>query len=252
MEALDYRNSFVINTAAQDGVEMNTCRAQINASCVLTDTAAGQSHELYLGKECIGEHMYKEIGIAQVPTSEVATIFGRSESSLLKKFANHDSDVVQSGAMDVRRKGFAGGYSYWTDLQFILRSAQVRPLETVEEIIAATLAGEAMVGRTALIDPERGWEAALEYPINYVNVHPPAGRFQVDVGPILYPDLTSTEASVVDRVQLAYVMYNQLDEVEFALRMPTAVAEGQSGETLHYSEIIKVSAPSELYSLSAS
>ena len=231
---------------------MNTCRAQINASCVLTDTAGGQSHELYLGKECIGEHMYKEIGIAQVPTSEVATIFGKSESSLLKKFANHDNDVVQSGAMDVRRKGFAGGYAYWTDLQFVLRSAQARPLQTVEEIISATLAGEAMVGRTALIDPERGWEAALEYPINYVNVHPPAGRFQVDVGPILYPDLTSTEASVVDRVQLAYVMYNQLDEVEFAIRTPTVVAEGQSGETLHYSEVIVVSAPSELFSLSAS
>ena len=250
MNVIDYRNSFVINTAAQDGVEMNTCRAQVNASCVLTDMA-GQSHELYLGKECIGEHMYKEIGIAQVPTAEVATIFGRSESSLLKKFANHDNDVVQSGAMDVRRKGFAGGYAYWTDLQFILRTAQARPLKTVEEIISATLAGEAMVGRTVLIDLERGWEATLEYPINYVNVHPPAARFQVDVGPILYPDLTSTEAAVVDRVQLAYVMYNQLDEVEFAIRMPTVVTEGQSGETLHYSEVFKVLAPSELFSLSA-
>ena len=252
MKVIDYRNSYVINTAARDGVEMNTCRAQALAACTLTNSSGNESHEFYLGKECIGEHMYEEIGIAQVPTSEVCTIFGRSESSLQKKFANHDSDVIQSGAMDVRRKGFAGGLSYWTDLQFMLRSVDARPLQTTDEIISATLVGEAMVGRTALSDPDSGRQAMLEYPLNYVNVHPPDKRFQVDVGPILYPDFASTEASLVDRVRLAYVMYNQLDEVEFAIRMPTVVTEGQSAETLHYSEVVKVSATSELYSLSES
>lgn len=251
MNVLDYRNSHVINTSAQDGVDMNTCRTQVLASCTLTDASTDQSHEFYLGKECIGEHMYKESGIAQQPTSEVCIIFSKGESSLQKKFANHDRDVIQSGPMDVPRKGFAGGYAYWTDLQFILRTAAARPLRGVDDIVAATTSGEALVGRTVLTDPQQGWTATLEYPINYVNVHPPAGRFQVDVGPILYPDLASTEAFVVDRMRLAYAMYNQFDAVEFALREPTLVAEGQSAQTLHYSRVVKTAATSELFGLTS-
>jgi hypothetical protein len=166
MNVLDYRNSHVITVAAKDGVEMNTCRTQVLASCALTDINDDQTYEFYLGKECIGEYMYREIGIPQVPTSEVGIIFSKGDSSLWKKFANHDHDVTQSGPWDVRRKGFAGGYAYWTDLQFILKSAEARPLSTSEEITASTMSGEAMVGRTEFSDPERGWKAMLEYPVN--------------------------------------------------------------------------------------
>ena len=251
MNVLDYRNSHIITVAAMDGVDMNTCRTQVLASCALTDINAGQTYEFYLGKECIGEYMYQEAGIAQVPTSEVGIIFSKGESSLWKKFADHNHDVIQSGPWDVRRKSFAGGHAYWTDLQFILKSAEARPLPTSDEITASTMAGEAMVGRTELSDPERGWKATLEYPVSYVNIHPPAGRFQVDVGPILFPDFASTEDMIVDRIHLAYVLYNQLDEVEFAIREPTIVTDGQSAETLHYSNVVKTAARSELFSLSS-
>ena len=105
------------------------------------------------------------------------------------------------------------------------------------------------MGRTTLDDAEGGWQAVLEYPIPYMNVHPPEARFQVDVGPILYPDFAATAPSLVERLQLAYVMYNQLDVAEFALRVPTQVAEGQSTTTLHYAEVVKTAAPSILYSL---
>ena len=249
MNVLDYRDSYVISVAAQDGVEMNTCRAQVLASCALTDVNDDETYEFYLGKECIGEYMYKEDGIAQVPTSEVGTVCSRGDSSMWKKFANHDHDVIQSGPWDVRRKTFAGGYAYWTDLQFILKSAEARPLRTSEDITASIMAGEAMIGRTELRDAELGWKATLEYPVSYVNVHPPAGNFQVDVGPILFPDFASTEDLIVDRIQLAYVLYNQLDEVEFAIREPTVVADGQSAQTLHYSKVVKTAARSELFSL---
>jgi hypothetical protein len=85
---------------------------------------------------------------------------------------------------------------------------------------------------------------------SYVNIHPPAGRFQVDVGPILFPDFASTEELIVDRIHLAYLLFNQPDEVEFAIREATVVADGQSAQTLHYSKVVKIAATSELFSLS--
>ena len=246
MEVLDYRRCFAINTSARDGEEKNTCRTQLLARCAL-DRA--DEEEFFLGKECIGEYMYREGSIAQVPTSEVCIIFGRKQSSLLKKFANHKNDVVQAGPLDVRRKGFDGSYAYWTDLRFVLNRAEGRLLSTAEEIIGATLEGETLVGRTMLVDGEGKGSAVLEYPIPYMNVHPPEQQFQVDVGPILYPDFAATAESPVERLQLAYVMFNQLDEVEFALRLPTRVGEGQAAEVLHYSQVVKVKAESELFSL---
>ena len=95
--------------------------------------------QFFLGKECIGEYMYHERGIAQVPTSEVCVIFSEGDSSLLKKFADHDSDVVQSGEMSVPRKGFDGSYANWTSLRFILKEAAARPLKSPDEIIQAAL-----------------------------------------------------------------------------------------------------------------
>jgi hypothetical protein len=207
---------------------------------------SGSTRDYFLGKECIGEYMYKERGIAQVPTSEVCIIFSGEDSSLLKKFVNHDNDVIQAGEMTVPRKGFDGSYANWTSLRFVHSWRTGRPLTTAEAIIEATLAGEPMVGRTTLALGEA--EAILEYPIPYMNVHPPDGRFQVDVGPILYPGKSGDDAWMVQRFQLSYVMYNDFDSAEFALRVPTPVADGE-GETLHYSQVVKTAARHEIFGL---
>ena len=79
MEALDYNRSFAINTAACDGEEKNTCRTQLLARCEIETADTGQTEAFFLGKECIGEFMYKDPGIAQVPTSEVCSIFSAED-----------------------------------------------------------------------------------------------------------------------------------------------------------------------------
>ncbi|MCH2201294.1 MAG: hypothetical protein MK102_04965 [Fuerstiella sp.] len=249
MGILDYRRCFAINVSAVDGEEKNTCRAQLVARCDVTEKSVGHTQQFFLGKECIGEYMYQKRGIAQVPTSEVCVIFSEGDSSLQKKFANHDRDVIQSGKMTVSRQGFDGRWANWTSLRFILKHATARTLQTVDEITRATLDGDCLVGRTTLNDPSGEWEAVLEYPIPYINVHPPQDQFQVDVGPILYPDFFSTAPMLIERLRLAYVMYNRLDIAEFALRLPTPVVQGQTATTLHYSEVVKNVVRNSLYSL---
>ena len=244
-DVLDYSRSFAINTSAQDGVERNTCRTQLLARCTLED--GGVPRDYFLGKECIGEYMYQTRGIAQVPTSEVCIIFSDEDSSLLKKFANHENDVVQAGEMMVPRKGFDGSFANWTSLQFVRRWRAGRRLVSVDAVIEATLTGEPMVARTTLATP-RG-KAVLEYPIPYINVHPPDARFQVDVGPILYPMPDSEARLMVERFHLAYVMYNSFDTAELALRVPTRLTAHGPEETLHYSKVIKPGARHEVFGL---
>ena len=51
------------------------------------------------------------------------------------------------------------------------------------------------------------------------------------------------------RLDLAYVMYNELDSAEFAVRTPTRVSESSEAETLHYSKVFRMGATNELFSL---
>ena len=69
----------------------------------MTNQETVEPYDYFLGKECIGERMYFDIGIAQVPPSEVAIIFNADETSLQKKFVNHEDDVVQSGQFGIKR-----------------------------------------------------------------------------------------------------------------------------------------------------
>ena len=145
------------------------------------------------------------------------------------------------------RKGFDGTYSNWTSLRFVQKWRSASPLSSAEAIIEATLAGEPLVGRTKLALAEEG-EAVLEYPVPYMNVHPSKPLYQVDVGPVLYPGAGPGAVSMVERFQLAYVMYNRPGQAEFALRVPTRVDES-GAETLHYSTVVKLAAKHQLFSL---
>ena len=250
MEVLEYHRCFAVNTAAIDGVETNTCRTQILAKCELLNGASGEAGTFFLGKECIGEFMYQAGGMAQVPTAEVCCIFSEGESSQLKKFANHERDVRQSHRCGEKVQLFDGRYACWTELRLDLKTAPARLLETPDDIIAATLASEAMVGRTALEDEASQWQAVIEFPIVYMNAHPPAKRFQVDVGPVLFPDFSTEAPSPIAMLELAYILFNEFDKVEFAVRAPTRVADDHQAEALHFSRVVRLPARNQLFSLS--
>ncbi len=249
MKTLDYRNSFAIYCSARKDRPDNTCRIQIQATCTLLDgtTDAGQS--FYLGKECIGEYVYdNQRGIAQVPTSEVCIIFCHGPTALIKKFASHDNDVIQIADMGQDRRGFDGRQSRWLSMKYVIQEAEIEPLLKPQQIIAATLDGRSLVGRTSL-DSDTGCSALLEYPIPYINVHPPVQGFQVDVGPILLADLASDTEPAVSRMNLAYVMFNDFKQVEFAIRVPTSIGQATGAETLHYAEVVKRKAQNELFAI---
>ena len=87
-------------------------------------------------------------------------------------------------------------------------------MTTAEQVIEATLDGRPLVGRTTIYG-QNGRRAALEYPIVYMNVHPPIQSFQVDVGPILFTDVQAWDPNCpVVGLEMAYVMYNTFDRAD--------------------------------------
>ena len=94
-------------------------------------------------------------------------------------------------------------------------------LKTHAEIDAAVWSKVPLVGRTEFRDPKRQERYLLEYPIIIISSVPETERFQVDTGPVLVPDFSSEAERAIDRLEMAYIAYNQLDRAEFILRRPT-------------------------------
>jgi hypothetical protein len=248
MELMDFRDSFAIYTSAKDGIESNTCRTQILATCTLIDEGGKNPPVLHLAKECIGEYMYGG-KIAQVPTSEVAIIFCEGPTALVKKFADHANDVVQIADMGGTRKSFDGSYAAWTDMRIMSRTSEAAPLKSIDDIIAATVDGLTIIARTTISASDDRPAAMLEYPVPYINFHPPIQRFQVDVGPILLPRNPVGDEPPVAQMEFAYIMYNDFESAEFAIRAPTPLGAESAVSTLHYSKVVSMKAKNELFCL---
>jgi len=56
-----------------------------------------------------------------------------------------------------------------------------------------------------------------------INILRDPPRFQVDTGPLLWPDLASSAPHPIERFEVAYVAYCTFDRAEFILRRPTPI-----------------------------
>ncbi len=248
-EVVDFQNSYIINSSAIGGQACNTCRTQALAACTLIDQASGQEQAYYLGKACIGEHMYLDGGISQVPTSEVCITFGANHYKLQKKFADHRDDVIHIACPDDEVQLFDGRTAVWTDLHFAISKQKATELRTTEAMIQATEQLRPLVARTRVQGAKGDHDAILEYPIPYMNFKPDRTAVQIDVGPVLFAGTAGKVASCVEGIHLSYIMYTEFDRAEFTVRAATAIGEAGNAETLHYSQIVHTEAKTTLYSL---
>lgn len=124
----------------------------------------------------------------------------------------------------------------------IKRRPNSRVLETRAEVIAALEARMPLVGRTEIRDPKRNEQYVLEYPIRVVNFWPDDHTYQANCGPVLLPDFDNPDGDVMNRLELAYLVYNHrtTDRAEFIIRRYMPVHD-EAGRTvswaLHYTDV---------------
>ena len=243
-DALDYSRSFMMwdappnpNDHRKPGHKPwgNSARIQFDARCELTDDKTGESEEYFLITPCRTEWMYRDDTLFQTPNYEYCGVWTRTE-------------FIGLGGAQHRRQG-SGVPQYikdnFTDFRLMttpLPSARI--LENDEEIIDATLNDELLIGRTEIRDNANGISAVVEYPIKTMNVHPERKRFQVDTGPLPFPDLSRTVERQIECFSVAFVCYNNFNLAEFILRVPIEVSDANSDirSALGYSDVRRLPA----------
>jgi hypothetical protein len=235
MQVIDYARSFV--TFVTPG-RTNNARIQVECACTLSAPDA-PARQYLLVASCKSEDVYVEDGLFKQPNYDFCGIFSEDEYAIVRAHANADEGGYEIGTVAERFEA----------LHIHVVRAEGRVCGSDEEIVRATLANAPLIARTELRDPQSGLEAALEYPVKTMNVREDGNVYQVDTGPVVFPDLSPPGREGIKRLTLAFVAFNCAERAEFVLQAPTPVAAGSESRTPHYSEVRKVSTSNEVVAL---
>ena len=238
MSAVDFAHSYMTWFPNDQG---NIARIQLDAACTLYDERAATSATFYLIAPCRAERMYVDTPLFLMPNYEFAAIWGQDDFVLIRTHWTSMRDNREHGFNHVR----------WADVHLDVRLLPAtRLLTDAAAIVEATLANQPLVARTELWDEAHSKRARLEYPVKTMNLMKDPPRFQVDTGPLILPDLTSTVERRIERFDLAYVVYNDFDRAEFIRRKPIAIptVDSRTARTTDYSLVEIVTARNEILS----
>ena len=230
MSAIDFSRSYMRWFGAANNV-----RILIEAACTLTDDDTGKSESYYLIAPCRGERTHADADLIQMPSYEFCGIWGENEKRIIRTHWVSDRDGWQ--------------YVEKADTLDIRKFSRTRRLTDNDAVLKATMeSSEPLVSRTTLRHERRGLTAVLEYPVNTMNVKEDPVRFQVDTGPIIFPDFNIQAARPIESFEVAYVVYNRFDEAEFVARKPVPIIVDKRtvANTTDYSQVRVMPARNEL------
>lgn len=219
----------------------NKARIQIEAIIDVIAEESGAGERFVLIAPCRTEWVYAEDKLFQIPSGEYRCIFS------LKDERNVGRSLTVTGAPS---RGHPVKDTFRSLTIDIKPFARARELKTAADICAGTASNLPLVARTELRDAKRKERYVLEYPIKTMNYRPETPSFQVDTGPLLVPDFSSTAAAAIDRLEMAHIAYNRLDRAEFILRRPTPIPDKDGKEAnrvLHYSEVVEHPARTQMF-----
>lgn len=209
----------------------NKARIQLDAIVDVTDLRTNAFERYVLIAPCRTEWVYADKGMFQIPSREYTNIYSLKEERSLMSSITFDGEVTVGKPIGSQFR------SLKIDVKGFSRFTELKDAASINRAIATNVP---LVGRTVIEDQSRQERYSIEYPIRTINFRPENGSFQVDTGPLLVPDRGAKVAKVIDRLEMAHVVYKTLDHAEFILRRPTPVKDKAGKElyrTLHYSEI---------------
>ena len=238
MDVLDFTNSYQFWDISSDPDDRrkpghmpwgNSVRIDIEARTVLTDGETSESDEFFLIAPCRTEWMYRDDILFQIPNREYRHVWSRTRGMSVGRGMTYAGEQPTSDTLE--------RYNSFDIVVEAIRSP--RELETDDAVIEATEQNLPIVAQTELSDAETGMRAVIEYPVKTMNYHPERKRFQVDTGPVMWPEFSAIGAHWIECLRMSHVIYNRFDRAEFILRRPTPIeVDGKEMcKVLHYSEV---------------
>ncbi|NKB71208.1 MAG: hypothetical protein GKR89_29400 [Candidatus Latescibacteria bacterium] len=237
MIPLDYGRSFILSTAAR-----NEVRFWVESRTRIIDEQTG-AHEDYIQVgSCKGERTFVPSNLFREDNYDFLPIFGPQYSIAFRRKPYLNSQYKEC----LLSQDFPfGGPQY-----YLQEGTNVEQLPDNEAIRTATYACTPIVSQTEIWNDQTHLRALIECPAKTINTRRQGDVYQVDTGPIAFPDLSMRHPRYVDGISLAFIAFNAPHFADFVLEVPTTIGpEGQSCEVHHYSHLLGLTARNTMWAV---
>jgi len=186
---IDFARSFVTFIDKDlDGKLIDEFRVQVESRCTLIDAEKGTQEEYFLTASSKAQQTFGKDNLVKLPNYDCSAIFSNKEMKYVRLFLSSRTNHPQSGALKDRGRTWGMTGDVHDAVSFHIVNAQdVAVLKERSDMVSAMLGGKPVVGRTKLTI--RGAVTAIiDYPVKTFNVNRETNLFQIDTGPLLYPD----------------------------------------------------------------
>ncbi len=235
MNCIDYSLSFVCTVGAG-----NAPRFWVESRCRLIDEADGTFTDYYQCGSCKSERTFAEDNLFQNPNYDFLPVFGEDDTAIFRRHAYRNDNYVQ----------YLETKDAWGGALFEIQEAHpVHILDTNEKILLATRKCLPIVTQTEIWDENTRMRAIIECPVKTMNMDEQRHIYQVDTGPVFFPDLSRPYERKIEAFSLAYVAFNTPHFADFVIEQPTAIVEDgkEVAWVYHYSGICSLEAKNSLF-----
>ena len=239
MNPIDYGLSFI-----HGSVPSNRARFWVESRTRVVDEKEGKTEDFYQCGSCKGEETFAEKDLlrARDNSYDFLPVFGSVDSVIFRRFA-----AAPAGG-DYRQ--MAPSDSWWGGMIYRLtEAAPIHVLDTNEKIRTATHAELPLIVQTRICNEQTQMRAIIEFPVKTMNINDDRDMYQVDTGPVVFPDLSRRYGRMVESLSLAYEAINAPHFADFLLevRTPVVVDGKHVCDVYHYSEPVTLRAENTLY-----
>jgi hypothetical protein len=236
MPPLDYGLSFICNTSP-----VNSVRFWVESRTRIIDAQEKSITDYYQCGSCKSENTFAEKDLLMQDNYDFLPILGGGHWLVFRRMCRV-SDQYRNTSPD----------QIWGDPVLKLKHAPaVTTLETWEQIRDVTAAAIPIVTQTEITNPDTGLRAIIECPCKTMNVSLENRLYQVDTGPIAYPDLSKRYDPEIDCLSLAFIAFNAPHFADFVIEQPIPVnaEEPEGARVYHYAKPFSVPAVNRVLAL---
>ncbi len=236
MTPLDYGRSFLIGKGAA-----NEVRFWIESRTRIVDDVEGVCEDFYQTASCKSENTFGEKDLFLRDNYDFLPIFSARHGLIFRRHA-----YLSDRYRDTRPyEEMFGGY----DLHLV-EGSSVRELPSNSAVREETYRFAPLVSQTGIGNGGTGLRALIECPVKTMNTRREDDIYQVDTGPLAFPDLSERRERLVDCLALAFVAFNAPHFADFVIEAPTVVDAGHPDlQVRHFSEIVSLPARNRLFAV---
>jgi hypothetical protein len=236
MTPLDYSKTYLLGTNPE-----NEVRFWVESRTRVIDTRRGKIEDFIQCASCKSEDTFADQNLFLRDNYDFLPIFGPEYGLIFRRKAWLNPDYKSC----LRTAEMFGG-----PIQHLQEHTSYKNLITAEEIIRFTHEFHPVVAQTEIHNDETELRAIIEYPVKTLNIRKSDNVYQIDTGPVAFPDIGKRYERLVDSISLAFVAFNAAHFADFIVEESTPIDNNQDTvetHVYHYSRRISLAASNSLY-----